>query len=155
MLLVDVMPVRSPRYRGIHAVERNPLTRADERPVIPVLPDIDRIRNVVLVPAALDVVARVVLEQLRSRRRRPSIHGKRALVAPDADVERRRLRAQARSLSCELEELAGLVGSTRIQARLGLLRPAIRNRPDERVADRLVLGLESLLVEQNLVRPRP
>src|SRR6478752_7679310 len=91
MLLVDVLPIRSPRYRGIRPVERNPLTRADERPVIPVLPDIDRIPNVLLVPAALDVVARVVLEQLRSRRRRPSIHGKRALVARDVDDERRRL----------------------------------------------------------------
>src|SRR6476620_3994016 len=70
-------------------------------------------------------------------------------------IEHLGIAAQELGLSCGLHQLLDLVGILHVQAGRGGLRPAIRSRSDENVADRLVLGLESLLVEQNLVRPRP
>src|SRR5262249_19700003 len=71
------------------------------------------------------------------------------------EVEHLGIAAQKLSLSGDLHQLLDLVGIFHVEARLGRLLPAIRNRSDEGVADRLVLALESLLGEQNLVRPRP
>ena len=73
----------------------------------------------------------------------------------ESHVERRGIAAQELGLSCGLHQLLDLVGILHVQAGRGGLRPAIRSRSDESVADRLVLGLESLLVQQNLVRSRP
>src|SRR5262245_37826889 len=70
-------------------------------------------------------------------------------------VEQLGIAAQELSLSCGLHDLLDLMGVGQVQALLGRLRPAIRNRSDEGVADGLVLRLESLLGEQDLVRPRP
>src|SRR6266478_8317434 len=93
LLPVDVLPLRGPRYRGIRALQREPVTRAHERPGRPVLHDVEQSRQTsLLVPLAIDVLRNVGPVHHPVRRdalipRRYSIERKLALVARDADAE--------------------------------------------------------------------